>query len=77
MKNQEIVASGTNQDEKFETTSTSAILELEAGDRICVSLRQGWMYGHSPSHYSSFSGFRFGPNYLSKKKKIWQSMADK
>jgi len=60
MKNQEMVASGTNQDVKFETTSCSALLQLEAGDRICVSLRQGTMYGHSPSHYSTFSGFLIG-----------------
>ena len=61
MKNQEIVSSGMNQDDGYETTSCSALLQLEAGDRICVSLRKGQMFGHSPSHYSTFSGFRIGP----------------
>ena len=58
MKNQEMISSGTNQDVRFETTACTAILELKAGDCIWVRLRQGAVYGHSPSHYSTFSGFR-------------------
>merc|ERR1711876_31455 len=58
MKNQDMVSSATNQDVRFETTSCTAILELKAGDCIWVRLRQGAVYGHSPSHYSTFSGFR-------------------
>ena len=61
MKNQDIISSGTNQDVRFETTACTAILELKAGDCIWVRLRQGAVYGHSPSHYSTFSGFRMGP----------------
>lgn len=61
MRNQEMVSSGTNQDVRFETTSCTAVLILKKGDCIWVRLRQGHVYGHSPSHYSTFSGFMLAP----------------
>lgn len=56
MKNHEIISSGTNQDNRFETTSTTAVLQLRRADVVWVKLRQGIAYGHN-AHYSSFSGF--------------------
>lgn len=57
MRNKEMISSGTNQDVRFETTSTSAVLQLRKGDVMWVRLRQGTVYGHTPSHYSTFSGY--------------------
>ena len=56
MKNNEIISSGTNQDNRFETTSTSAVMALRRNDVVWVRLRQGIAYGHT-AHYTSFSGF--------------------
>ena len=56
MKNNQIMSSGTNQDTRFETTSTSAVLVLRRGDVVWVRLRQGIAYGHA-AHYTTFSGF--------------------
>ena len=56
MKNDVIISSGTNQDNRFETTSTSAVMTLRRNDVVWVRLRQGVAYGHS-AHYTSFSGF--------------------
>ena len=56
MKNEKIISSGTNQDNRFETTSTSAVIQLNRGDVVWVRLRQGVAYGHE-AHYTSFSGY--------------------
>ena len=50
-----MVASGTNQDVRFETTSCTAVLILKKGDCIWVRLRQGHVYGHSPRNCSTES----------------------
>lgn len=57
MRNADIISSATNQDSRFETTSSTAVLQLRRGDVVWVRLRQGVAYGHSPSHYSTFSGY--------------------
>ncbi|CAG5108345.1 Oidioi.mRNA.OKI2018_I69.chr1.g3751.t1.cds [Oikopleura dioica] len=61
MRNEDIVASGTNHDDKFETTSCNAVLILKKGEIIWVRLKHGIVFGGSPSHYSAFSGFMLAP----------------
>ena len=58
MHNEAIVSSAANLDENFESVSTSVILELKKGDSVWVKLRIGQVYGHSPSNYSNFMGYR-------------------
>jgi hypothetical protein len=58
MKNEDIVASTSNMDDTFESVSSSCFLELKANDIIWVKLRVGQVYGHSPSHYTNFMGYR-------------------
>lgn len=57
MRNGDMICSATNQDTRFETTSMTAVLTLQRGDVVWVRLRQGIAYGHSPSHYSTFTGY--------------------
>ena len=55
-----MVASGTNWDKPFETTSMSAILFLEKGDEVYARLSSGTLYGRPENHYTTFSGFLIG-----------------
>jgi hypothetical protein len=45
-------------DDTFESVSSSCFLELKANDRVWVKLRVGQVYGHAPSHYTNFMGYR-------------------
>jgi len=58
MHNDEIVSSTANLDENFESVSASVFLDLKKGDRVWIKLRVGQVYGHSPSHYTNFMGYR-------------------
>ena len=58
MHNKAMVSSAANLDKNFESVSASVILELKKGDRVWVKLRVGQVYGHSPSNYSNFMGYR-------------------
>lgn len=58
MKNQQIVSSTSNLDDTFESCSASVFLNLSANDIVWVKLRVGQVYGHTPSHYTNFMGYR-------------------
>jgi hypothetical protein len=58
MHDSAIVSSTSNLDEKFESVSASVILELKKDDVVWIKLRVGQVYGHSPSHYTNFMGYR-------------------
>jgi len=58
MHGSSIVASTSNLDDKFESVSTSIVLKLKKDDVVWVKLRVGQVYGHAPSHYTTFTGYR-------------------
>ena len=63
MKNHEQLGQGANHDEQnFETTSTSAVINAIAGDSVWVRLDKGVASGLSPNHHTHFTGYRIGLN---------------
>ena len=70
LHNDRMVASATNHDSLFETTSMSAVLSMAKGDAVAVKLRTGVIYGRTANHYSTFSGFYLGPRDANTARKI-------